>query len=156
MPMKINGESFTVADSDRQRTAREVAFDVAGRDSGEVRITDLGEIDPAGRYRWRSEGDKLLLQRANAATPDGEYLWPSALTLVEVGKDEVGFKVPLNLDRVLPFVAHVIASVPLEALDVTWLGEGYGPTEGPAGYLMVSIDDNDEGVGYLPFWRNPS
>lgn len=151
MPLRINGESFLPADSTRQRDASDVALDVEGRTAADVRITDLGETAPAGRYRIRSSADKLLIQRQGSVLADGEYLWPSAITLMEFSKDEVAFKVPLDLSGLNPFVGSIIDVVDADVPDVVWLGDGNGPTHEPDGYLMVGVAEDS--VGFVPYWR---
>mgnify|MGYP003394340813 CR=1 FL=1 len=152
MGLKINGEGFSVSDSAIQRDAKEIAFEVEGRDTAEVRITDSGETDPAGRYRLRSDGDKLLLQRAGAATPAGQFLWPSALTLMELSSSGVTFKVPIDLSSLGGFTGMLIDTVPLDAISAVWLGEGLGFSEEPAGLFAFAAEGEDDPV-YVPFWR---
>lgn len=152
MGLKINGEGSSIADSARQRDALEFAFEIEGRETAELRITDRGEIDPAGRYRLRSSGDKLLFQRSGTETPPGDYLWPSAITLLELSKDEAAFKVPIDLSSLGGFTAMLIDTVGLDVPDVVWLGDGYGPTETPAGYFSLLAEGESDPV-YVPFWR---
>jgi len=152
MPLRINGESFLVSDSHRQRDAKDVAFETVGREAADLRMTALDQTSPAGRFRWRVDGDTVLLQRLGSVIPEGEYLWPSAITLLEVTKDEATFKVPIDLSSLEGFTAMLVDTLPLEAVDVTWLGEGLGPSSIPAGWFAFVAAGEDKLV-YVPFWR---
>ena len=151
-PMRINGESFLVADSHRQRDAQEVALEVDGRAAAELRLTALDEDSPAGRFRLRVDKDKVLLQRLATKIADGEYLWVDAITLAEFSRDEISFKAPIDLTSLGGFTAMLVDTVPLEGVDTTWLGDGYGPSENPAGWFSFLADGEPEPV-YVPFWR---
>lgn len=151
--LRINGESFTISDSPLQRAATKVALEVAGRDSAELRLVNEGESAPKGRFRWRVEGDRVMLQRATEISPN-TYIWPDATTLIEATKDEVAFKVPINLDSIAAFVGNIIDTVPVDVPSVVWLGDGFGPTEEPGAYLAVLVNYPDgPGTGYIPVWR---
>ena len=152
MPLRINGEGFTVADSTRQRDATELALEVEGRAAAELRLTELDQVEPAGRYRLRVNGDKVLFQRATTILAPGEYLWPGALTLMELSKDEVAFKVPVDLTSLGGFTGMLISTVPLDTPGVVWLGDGLGPSENPAGWYAFLAEGEEDPV-YVPFWR---
>ena len=152
MALRINGESFSVADSHRQRDAKDVAFEVEGREAADLRLTALDEIAPAGRFRLRVDADKLLIQRLAEVIADGDYLWPSAITLMELSKDEVGFKVPIDLTSLGGFTGMLVDTVPLDTPSVVWLGDGYGPSEEPVGWFAFLAVGEDAPV-YVPFWR---
>lgn len=152
MGLRINGEAFTVADSHRQRDATEVAFEVEGRAAAEMRLSALDETSPAGRYRWRVDTDKILLQRLTEPIPAGAVLWPGAATLLEISKSEASFKVPIDLTSLGGFTAMLVDTVPLDTPGVVWLGNGYGPSEDPAGWFSFFAVGEPDPV-YVPFWR---
>ena len=152
MPLRVNGEAFIVADSHVQRDATALSFEVEGRASAEVRWTEGDQADPAGRYRARLNGDALTFQRAASAE------WAASTDLLTLRKDEIAFHVPIDLSSVHSFVGHIIDTVEADAVgedDVAWLGEGYGPLQSPAGYLLMMVDDDISGGAevYVPFWR---
>ena len=152
MALRINGETFAPSDSHRQRDATEIALEVEGRTAAELRLTALDEASPAGRFRLRVDQDKVLLQRLATKLADGEYLWVDATTLIEFSKDEIAFKSPIDLTSLGGFTGMLVDTVPLEGVDVTWLGDGYGPSENPAGWFSFLADGEPEPV-YVPFWR---
>ena len=152
MSLRINGEGFSVADSTRQRDATELALEVEGRAAAELRLTEVDQVEPAGRYRLRVNGDVLLIQRADFTQTPGEYLWPSALTLMELSSTGVVFKVPIDLTSLGGFTGMLIDTVPLDTPGVVWLGEGMGPSTEPAGWYAFLADGEPDPV-YVPFWR---
>ena len=157
MPLRINGESFQVADSHLQRDATTWIFEVEGRKAAEVRLTERDQIEPGGYYRLRVEGDKLLIQRAATTILAGNTWgdWVDATTLMELSATEVAIKVPIDLTSLGGFTGMLIDTVPLETPSVVWLGEGYGPSEEPAGWYSFLADGESEPV-YVPFWRGGS
>ena len=146
MPLRLNGEQFNPTHSDAELNAVAVALEVEGQSSAEFRWTELDQKDPAGRFRAKATGDELVFQRSGSAK------WASAIDLMTLRKDEVEFHVPLDLSSVLAFMAAIVATVPPEVPSIHWLGEGYGPIEGPAGYLALMADGEDDEV-YVPYWR---
>ena len=159
MALRINGESFQVADSHAQRDATRISFEVEGRESAELRLTELDQVEPAGYYRTRVEGDKLLIQRAASTVLKGSTWrdWGDATTLMELSGTGIIFRVPVDLSSLAGFTGTVIDTVPADFPSVVWLGDGHGPSEEPTGYLAVAVDDEgEEGLGYIPFWRGSS
>lgn len=157
MGTRINGELFTVANSPRQRDLTEVHYEVEGSAAAELRLTELDQVEPAGYYRIRVQGDKLLFQRAAKTVLGAENWrdWVDADTLLEMSKTGAIFKVPIDLSSLAGFTGTIIDTVPLETPDVVWLGQGYGPSEEPVGYLVVAVNSDEEQV-YIPFWRGQS
>ena len=156
MALRINGEGFQVSDSHLQRDATGVALEVEGRASAELRLTELDQTEPAGYYRLRVNGDKLLVQRASKTTLKGATWrdWVDADTLMEISKAEVSFKVPIDLSSLGGFTGMLIDTVPLDVPSAVWLGDGHGPSEDPAGWFSMLADDGDSEPVYVPFWRN--
>ena len=62
-----NGEPVTIADSPPVRATTAEVWEIAGELTAEYRLTELDQADPAGRYRWRVQGDTVVLQRAASA-----------------------------------------------------------------------------------------
>lgn len=156
MGFRVNGELFIVAHSPLQRDETGVSYEVEGRATAEVRLTELDQVEPAGYYRTRVEGDKFLIQRALKTVARGDWRdWVDALTLLEISKSGISFNVPIDLSSLAGLTGTIIETVPLETPSVVWLGEGYGPSEEPVGYLAVMVN-SDEEIGYIPFWRGQS
>ena len=160
MGFRVNGELFTIATGPRQQDATNVSLEVEGQATAEVRLTELDQPGPengAGYYRTRVEGDTLLFQRALKTAPGAEGWrdWVDPLTIMSLSKTGIGFHVPFDLSSLSGLVGSIIDTVAEDFPSVVWLGDGYGPTEKPAGYLAVAVD-NDEGEGYIPFWRKSS
>ena len=157
MALRVNGESFQVADSQLQRAAFNWIFEVDGRTAAELRLTELDQAAPEngqGYYRLRAEGDVLLIQRAASTAIRGNTWrdWVDATTLMELSGTGIVFKVPIDLSSLAGFTGTIIDTVPVDFPSVVWLGEGHGPSELPVGYLAVMVN-SDEEVGYIPFWR---
>ena len=67
----------------------------------------------------------------------------------------IGFHAPFDLSSLAGLTGTIIDTVPVDFPSVVWLGDGYGPSEKPVGYLAVAVD-SDEEIGYIPFWRQSS
>ena len=67
MPVRINGNSFTVVDSEALRTDTAWSFEVEGSASAEYRLAESGQTDPKGRWRWKAQGNQLRLEQASTA-----------------------------------------------------------------------------------------
>ena len=152
MGFRVNGELFTIANSPLQRASESVHLEVEGAASAEYRLTELDQVQPAGYYRTRVEGDKFLIQRALKTAPGSEGWrdWVDAMTLMEISKTEARFNVPIDLSSLIRLQDLVLDIVDVEAPEVVWLGDGYGPTAEPVKYLAVL--DGDE-VLFIPAWR---
>lgn len=144
MPFRINGELFAIVQSSKERAEQEPAFEVEGLETAESRLSELDEIDPAGRFRLRVQDDKLYFQRA--ALP----AWKAATNLLTLSSEEATFGVPLDLSEVANLVNAIADVVGPEVPEVVWLGDGNGPTEEPEGYLAIQVTDE---VRYIPYWR---
>lgn len=79
MPLKWNGEIVTLADSAAERAATAEHLTVEGDASAAIRLAELDQADPAGRYQIIVTGDQLLIQRAATAN------WATFTTLLTVG-----------------------------------------------------------------------
>ena len=156
MGFRVNGELFTIANSPLQRDETAVSYEVEGRATAEVRLTELDQVEPAGYYRTRVEGDKFLIQRALKTVSKGDWRdWVDAMTLLEISRSGISFNVPIDLSSLAGLTGTIIDTVPVNTPSVVWLGEGHGPSEEPVGYLMVAVN-SDEEFGYIPFWRGQS
>ena len=152
MGFRVNGELFTIANSPRQRDQTSVHQEVEGAVSAEYRLTELDQVEPAGYYRTRVEGDKFLIQRALTTTPGAEGWrdWVDAMTLMEISKTEAKFNVPIDLSSLVRLQDLVLDIVDEDAPEVVWLGDGHGPSAEPVKYLAIM--DGDE-VLFSPLWR---
>ena len=156
MGFRVNGELFTVANSPLQRDETGVSYEIEGRAAAEVRLTELDQVEPAGYYRTRVEGDKFLIQRALKTVAKGDWRdWVEAMTLLEISKTGASFKVPIDLSSLAGFTGTIIDTVPVNTPSVVWLGDGHGPSEEPVGYLVVAVN-SDEEFGYIPICRGQS
>ena len=70
MALLVNGEVVQLSEP-----ADETEFEITGANP-EYRLTETDQADPAGRFRWRVEGDQLLIQRAGSAA------WATATTII--------------------------------------------------------------------------
>ena len=147
MPLRVNGEAFSVADSHVQRDAVAVSFEVEGRQSAETRWTELDQEDPKGRYRAKVNGDELVFQRATAPA------WAAAVDIMTLRKDGLAFHVPLDLSSVAGFVGAIVDTVDPDLPGVVWPGECFGPSVPPAGYLAIEVAGEENDLVYFPFWR---
>ena len=74
----VNGEPATIVDGPATRDDTDDSFEVAGDATSELRLTELDQADPAGRFRFRVSGDQLLIQRAASAD------WATATTVLTI------------------------------------------------------------------------
>lgn len=101
MGLTYNGEGVTIADSAELRANTAPYWEVRGKDSAELRLTEQDQEDPAGRYRIRVEDDTLLFQRASESASAGitdaaqRVPWKTFVTI-----DSGGVTIdPLNEDQ---------------------------------------------------------
>lgn len=133
-----------------------MSYEIEGKATAELRLTELDQVEPAGYYRLRVETDKLLVQRAAKTVSKGDWRdWVDATTLVEMSPTGIVFRVPIDLSSLAGFTGTILDTVPVETPSVVWLGDGHGPSEEPVGYLVVAVN-SDEEFGYIPFWRGQS
>lgn len=83
MALIYNGERVAVADSAAVRDLTGDYLEIAGELTSELRLTELDQADPAGRYRWQVTGDTLVLQRAATAA------WATATTLLTINSGTI-------------------------------------------------------------------
>lgn len=76
-----NGEPVQIAEGPGVDDDTTAIWEIQGSAIAELRITELDQADPAGRYRLRVEGDQLLIQRAATAN------WATATTLAVMDAD---------------------------------------------------------------------
>lgn len=74
MALRINGEIVTIAESAAERASTGYYLEIDGSATVELRLAELDQADPAGRYRLQVSGDGLRVQRSAAAA------WGSATT----------------------------------------------------------------------------
>ena len=115
-----------------------MSFEVEGRATAEMRLTELDQPGPengAGYYRTRVEGDRFLIQRALKTAPGAEGWrdWVDAETLVAISRSGIAFNAPIDLSSLAGLTGTIIETVPVDLPSVVWLGQGYGPSEEPAG-----------------------
>lgn len=67
MGLRINSEPIQLAEGEAQRDDATFEWEIRGATSAALLLTDTGETDPAGRYRLRTAGDDLLIERAASA-----------------------------------------------------------------------------------------
>ena len=144
----LNGEAFVVSDGPTQRAVTAAVLEMEGSATAEFRLTEKDQTPPAGRYRSKVSGDKLILQRASAKTGDP---WDTAQDLLTLDSEGITPNVPLDTDGIRHFVAHVVGYItPKQAAGVVeWL-QGHGPTADPDGYVMITVGENK--LGILPYW----
>lgn len=155
MPLKVNGETFVVADSPLQRTIQGFSFEVEGPDSAEYRLTEADQADPIGRYRFRVEGDTLHVQRAASAR------WASSTDILTLTPTKLTSNVQIDLTSLvdsglLANITNLVVDVlpPTDAnVDTLWLDDQSGyiaPTRRPDGYLAITVEDE---IALVPYWR---
>ena len=64
MKVLINGRSVTLASDPTIELITEDKWELRGDATIEHRMTELDQVGPEGRWRWRVEDDEWLLQRA--------------------------------------------------------------------------------------------
>lgn len=78
MSILVNGEPVSLASGGVHDNATVESFDVQGRASAEIRLTELDQVDPAGRFRLIATADAIKIERA--ATAD----WATATDLLQI------------------------------------------------------------------------
>lgn len=86
MAIRVNGELVTVASGGAIDDASADSFEVEGEATAELRLTELDQADPAGRFRILVSGDAITIERAASAG------WASSTVLWSASA--VGFLVP--------------------------------------------------------------
>jgi hypothetical protein len=149
MPFFVNGEEVQLAHSEHELTRVNTSFDIAGETTAEYRLTERDQTSPAGRFRFRATGDKLVIQRATSPTSDP---WATYVDLLTLSDEGITPDVDLDVDGISHFVANIVTFItPKEAVAaVEWL-QGHGPTVDPDGYAVVAVGDSK--LGILPFWN---
>lgn len=144
MAFRINGELFAVVSGPAEDAVTSASFEVEGSVTAEYRLTELDQTDPAGRFRIRASGDKLVFQRAALSR------WREATDLLTISDEEIVAHVPLDLSEIGALLNAIVGVVSVETPEVFWLEDGYGPTAAPEGYLAVQVEEE---VKYIPYWR---
>lgn len=62
MPLRVNGEVVRLAQGTPD--VEEDVLEIESKTDPQVRLTELDQVDPKGRYRFRVSGDTLQVQRA--------------------------------------------------------------------------------------------
>ena len=91
MPVRINGEGFTVVSSPKVFAETDWTFEVAGPDSASLLLSEEGQAAPKGRFRLRGVSNQLKIQQA-ATEPNPKLTaqeqtyaaWASATDLVTI------------------------------------------------------------------------
>lgn len=83
MALKVNGETIVLAESVSQREDTTFSYEIEGQDTAELRLAELDQTDPAGRYRIRLTGDQLRVERATMAN------WANQRTLLSFDDDGI-------------------------------------------------------------------
>jgi hypothetical protein len=87
MPILIN-ENVVQVEVDPTRVRTTVSFDVQGADTAELRLTELDQSDPEGRYRFRVVDKALQVERATAAN------WGDFAVMISISQDGVTLDLP--------------------------------------------------------------
>jgi len=143
----VNGEYFTVADSALQRSITDVIFGVHGTTSAEVRLEDLSQTAPAGRFGVKIDDDTFTIRRATSTTSDPYAESLDLLTITQYGAE---FGVPLAVTNVAPLVANMVEVLPANLVQKLAWFQGHGPTEDPDGYVLIHVGVNK--LGIIPYW----
>ena len=64
MGLKINGDPVVIASGGSQDTTTAYVWEIEGAASAEYRLTELDQLDPKGRWRFRASGNELLIEGA--------------------------------------------------------------------------------------------
>ena len=137
MALIYNGEVVNVADSALVRDALADYLEVQGDTTASLRLTELDQADPAGRYRLLVTGDRLLFQRAATAS------WATATTLFAIDATGAGISYPddtvlaLGSDEDAAFVLRSTALGANTALANVLVGTPVAAAT-PANSLLIS------------------
>lgn len=128
MAIRVNGEMVQLAEPNA-----EDIFEVEGALTAEYRLTELDQVDPAGRYRTLATGDTLRIERAGSAA------WATVLTRM-----------------IIDASGHVGVGPNAPGLNVAIMGGRYLTIAGTAGNRgVLELADNvtavDSLVGALHF-----
>jgi len=141
--IRINGETVAITSTLNTLAPTEHSIEIEGEAAANLYLTESAQVDPAGRFRLRVSGGKLLVQEAERAK------WALATDLLTLSESELRVHVPLDVSELVGGTNLIVGEVPPEVPDVVWLGDGNGPTEAPDGYLEIAVE---QGTGYVPFW----
>lgn len=101
MPLRYNGELFSVVSGAAIEAADQTQHEIEGIQSAEYRLTETDQVDPAGRWRTRLESDTWKLQRADTAGSHGitaDALRVTWKTYISASTDGVVME-PLSTDQ---------------------------------------------------------
>ena len=120
MALTYNGEGVTLVEGAATRAEQEPFWEVKGQAAAEYRLTELGQVDPAGRFRLRAAGGVLYLQKkTGVGVSRTDETWKSFLSVDDNGV----FVEPLNATQSeLLEVMHQYLKEIREVL--TWAVEG--------------------------------
>lgn len=98
MALLYNGEAVQIAEGPAIEAVTAESWDIQGAATAELRLTELDQTGPAGRFRLQVSGDQLFIQRGAGDAVDP---WSSATTLLTI--DDTGVRVEYPDDAILAF-----------------------------------------------------
>ena len=104
MALKVNGEYIRLVDSPVSNALTTDSFELEGESTAELRLTELDQTDPAGRWRFRLTGDALQLERAAQAS------WVDSNVFLKVTSEGVDL-VNLSDDGVADLLERVLLNL---------------------------------------------
>ena len=143
-----NAEAFVVSSGPTQLAVNEATLTLEGSATAAYRLVETDQTSPAGRYQLKLSGDTLTIQRATSQTADP---WASLQDLLTIDSEGAEFGVPLDIDSISHFVAHLVGYLtPGEVAGIVeWL-QGHGPTADPDGYALITVAEGK--LGIVPYW----
>lgn len=85
MALRINGQIVQLAEPDAEIIIEIDESEPGATADPQLRITDTGQADPAGRYRIRVSADALTIERAASAN------WATATVKLTINNTGIGF-----------------------------------------------------------------
>jgi len=145
MPLLINGEAIQIIQGPSVDNDTTWTFDIQATAQVELRLTELEQTDPAGRFRLLVNGDQLLLQRAASA------LWATATTIMTLDGATGALLGPLTIVRGADGVLTVTQNEDGASVQVAiFQGDRATPTDEDSAYISLRLSDSagnqDEGV----------
>lgn len=137
MPLIYNGEPVQIAEGPAADDRTDEVIEIAGVITAELRLTELDQVDPAGRYRLQVSGDQLLIQRAASAD------WATATTLLTITSTGVTLSgaigITHNADTPLT-VTHTQDAASVQALILQ--GDRATPADGDEAFTSLLMSDS--------------
>jgi hypothetical protein len=120
MKMLVNGRSFTLVADPGFDAITEDFFEVRGDEIVELRLTELDEDGPAGRFRWRVVDDELILQKATYRVGDPNIKGEARQEAYWTDYDELarfnsaGATLDLDQDNQISVLEEILESLKLQ------------------------------------------